>query len=195
MFCSRKIGMILLHECFIFSSNTLSVTKNHEMASCPPENLLQQLDLVVRILFGILLLQERPGVSHGPGIHLRDRRCTNLEQNPTNRMQESISTLCFLAPRGCSPTLALTLPCSFSCSRIMSTSSMLHSWLSSDTLRDISSMATSMGFISVLCCSTTWMRFFRYGKLELAVKSWERKPSRQGELSMATEPCWRVIYC
>lgn len=59
------------------------------------------------------------------------------------------------------PTLTLTLPCSFSCSRIMSTSSMLHSWLSSETLRDISSMATSIGFISVLCCSTTWIRFFR----------------------------------
>uniref|UniRef100_A0A0E9VAV5 Uncharacterized protein n=1 Tax=Anguilla anguilla TaxID=7936 RepID=A0A0E9VAV5_ANGAN len=58
-------------------------------------------------------------------------------------------------------TLTLTLPCSLSCRRIMSTSSMLQSWLSSDTLRDISSMATSMGFSSVLCCSTTWIRFFR----------------------------------
>lgn len=70
-------------------------------------------------------------------------------------------------------TLTLTLPCSFSCSRIMSTSSTLHRWVSSDTLPVISSMATSIGFNSALCCSTTWIRFFRYGKLALAAEQCE----------------------
>lgn len=68
----------------VFSSfNTLIwATENHRISSCPPEDFLQQLNLVIGVLFGILLLQERPGVSHGPRIHLWDRKCTNVKQNP-----------------------------------------------------------------------------------------------------------------
>lgn len=80
-------------------------------------------------------------------------------------------------------TLTLTLPCSFSWSRIMSTSSMLQSWLSSETFRDISSIATSIGFISVLCCSTTWIRFFRYGKQELAEYKGKENPHLKRQIS------------
>lgn len=70
-------------------------------------------------------------------------------------------------------TLTLTLPWSLSCSRIMSTSSIVQSWLSSETFLDISSIATSMGFSSVLVWLMTWIRFFTYGNKWLAAQMQE----------------------
>lgn len=58
---------------FIVSKNYLDL----------PEDLLEQFDLVVGVLFGILLLQKCPGISHGPSIHLRrgDRSRYNQTTN------------------------------------------------------------------------------------------------------------------
>lgn len=67
-------------------------------------------------------------------------------------------------------TWTLTLPCSFSCNLIISTSAEEQSCLSSATFLLISSMATSIGFKSVWCWYITGMRFFTYGKQCIAVE-------------------------
>ena len=117
-----------------------------------PENLFELFDLVVGIFLGTAVVQEGSGVGKRTGVYLEDSIYKSHDK------YNDVPSVVMQGRGVC--TWTLMLPCSLSCSRIMSTSEAEHSRRSSATLTLISSMATSMGLRSVWCWYMTAMRFF-----------------------------------